>query len=293
MQTKYAKMLYVSPIGELSLVADDHYLLGIWFQGQKHFERGMEAGCIFEVPSHPVLNPIASYLDSYFSGQVQDLSELPLAPVGSDFEKRVWNYLREIPFGQTVTYGQIAKDLQIASAQAIGGAVGRNPWSILVPCHRVLGAGNRLTGYASGIDKKAWLLKHEGAAFQENKEQKEKKMLEFIEYPKCTTCKKAKKELDQLGLEYKDVHIVEETPSEKVILNWLETSGFELKQFFNTSGIKYRELGLKDKVGTLSNKEAAKLLASDGMLLKRPILVENGVVKQIGYRKTYDNLDLK
>ena len=162
-------MLYVSPIGELSLVADDHYLLGIWFQGQKYFERGMEAGCIFEVPSHPVLNPIASYLDSYFSGQVQDLSELPLAPVGSDFEKRVWNYLREIPFGQTVTYGQIAKDLQIASAQAIGGAVGRNPWSILVPCHRVLGAGGRLTGHASGIDKKAWLLKHEGAAFQENK----------------------------------------------------------------------------------------------------------------------------
>ena len=286
-------MLYVSPIGDLSLVADDHYLLGIWFQGQNHFERGLDAMSIIEVPSHLVLNPIASYLNSYFSGQVQDLSELPLAPVGSDFEKRVWNYLREIPFGQTVTYGQIAKDLQIASAQAIGGAVGRNPWSILVPCHRVLGAGNRLTGYASGIDKKAWLLKHEGAAFQENKEQKEKKMLEFIEYPKCTTCKKAKKELDQLGLEYKDVHIVEDTPSEKVILNWIETSGFELKQFFNTSGIKYRELGLKDKVGTLSNKEAAKLLASDGMLLKRPILVENGVVKQIGYRKTYDNLNLK
>ena len=75
--------------------------------------------------------------------------------------------MREIPFGQTVTYGQIAKDLQVASAQAIGGAVGRNPWSILVPCHRVLGAGNRLTGYASGIDKKAWLLKHEGSIFQE------------------------------------------------------------------------------------------------------------------------------
>lgn len=117
-------------------------------------------------------------------------------------------------------------------------------------------------------------------------------MLEFIEYPKCSTCKKAKNELDKLGLKYKDVHIVEETPSEKVILKWIETSGFELKQFFNTSGIKYRELGLKDKVGTLSNKEAAKLLASDGMLLKRPILVENGMVKQIGYRQTYDKLEL-
>ena len=68
-----------------------------------------------------------------------------------------------------MTYGQIAKDLQVASDQAIGGAVGRNPWSILVPCHRVLGSGNRLTGYASGVEKKAWLLRHEGAAFQENK----------------------------------------------------------------------------------------------------------------------------
>ena len=286
-------MLYKSPIGILSLVADDHYLFGIWVEEESDFEKGLSENDVTAVESHPILNEIASCLDAYFKGQNQDLSQLPLAPVGSDFEKRVWNYLRGIPFGQTVTYGQIAKDLQVASAQAIGGAVGRNPWSILVPCHRVLGAGGRLTGYAWGLDKKAWLLNHEGASYQENKKIEREKMLEFIEYPKCTTCKKAKKELDQLGLEYKDVHIVEETPSEEVILNWLETSGFELKQFFNTSGIKYRELGLKDKVGTLSNKEAAKLLASDGMLLKRPILVENGVVKQIGYRKTYDNLDLK
>ena len=108
-------------------------------------------------------------------------------------------------------------------------------------------------------------------------------MLEFIEYPKCSTCKKAKQELNQLGVDYKAVHIVEETPSQEVILNWLETSGFELKQFFNTS----------DKVGNLSNQEAAELLASDGMLLKRPILVENGTVKQIGYRKPYEELGLR
>ena len=120
------------------------------------------------VENHPILNQITSYLETYFKGQDQDLSELPLAPVGSDFEKRVWNYLRGIPFGQTVTYGQIAKDLQVASAQAVGGAVGRNPWSILVPCHRVLGAGGRLTGYAWGLEKKAWLLRHEGASYQEN-----------------------------------------------------------------------------------------------------------------------------
>ena len=162
-------MLYKSPIGILYLVADDRYLFGIWVEAQSHFERGLSVCNLVEVKSHPILNQITSYLDAYFKGQNQNLSQLPLAPVGSDFEKRVWNYLREIPFGQTVTYGQIAKDLQIASAQAIGGAVGRNPWSILVPCHRVLGAGNRLTGYASGLDKKAWLLKHEGAAFQENK----------------------------------------------------------------------------------------------------------------------------
>ena len=116
-------------------------------------------------------------------------------------------------------------------------------------------------------------------------------MLEFIEYPKCTTCKKAKKELDQLGLEYKDVHIVEETPSETVILNWLETSGFELKQFFNTSGIKYRELGLKDKVGSMSKQEAAKLLASDGMLLNVQFLLK--VTDSANcYRKAYEELGL-
>ena len=162
-------MLYKSPIGILSLVADDHYLFGIWVEAQSYFERGLSLGNLVEVESHPILNQIASYLDAYFKGQNQDLSQLPLAPVGSDFEKRVWNYLRGISFGQTVTYGQIAKDLQVASAQAVGGAVGCNPWSILVPCHRVLGAGGRLTGYAWGLEKKAWLLRHEGASYQENK----------------------------------------------------------------------------------------------------------------------------
>ena len=163
-------MMYSSPIGIISLVADDHYLYGIWVEAQSYFERGLSVDNLVEVESHPILNQIASYLDAYFKGQDQDLSQLPLAPVGSDFEKRVWNYLRGIPFGQTVTYGQIAKDLHVASPQAIGGAVGRNPWSILVPCHRVLGAGNRLTGFASGIEKKACLLKHENATFKEKKE---------------------------------------------------------------------------------------------------------------------------
>ena len=162
-------MLHPSPIGTLSLVADEQYLYGIWVQDQKHFERGIDTDGIEIVKEHPVLDKVISYLDAYFDGEDQDLSLLPLASIGTDFEKRVWTYLQSIPYGQTVTYGQIAQDLQVPSAQAIGGAVGRNPWSILVPCHRVLGSGNRLTGYASGVKKKAWLLHHEGAVFQENK----------------------------------------------------------------------------------------------------------------------------
>ena len=168
-QKKYVKMLYSSPIGTLSLVADEQYLYGIWVQDQTHFERGMDTDRMEIVKEDPVLEQVICYLDAYFDGKEQDLSLLPLAPIGTDFEKRVWAYLQAIPYGQTVTYGQIAQDLQVNSAQAIGGAVGRNPWSILVPCHRVLGSGNRLTGYASGVEKKAWLLEHEGVAFQENK----------------------------------------------------------------------------------------------------------------------------
>ena len=169
MQKKYAKMLYSSPIGSLSLVADDHYLYGIWVQEQKHFERGIGEDSLEEVKSHAILDQVIFYLDAYFKGEIQDLFQLSLAPIGTEFEKRVWTYLQGIPYGQTVTYGQIAQELQVLSAQAIGGAVGRNPWSILVPCHRVLGKGNRLTGYAAGVEKKAWLLEHEGADFKDIK----------------------------------------------------------------------------------------------------------------------------
>ena len=167
MQKKYAKILYTSPIGTLSVVADEQYLYGIWVQDQKHFERGLGYETIEAVVSHPILDSVIACLDDYIKGKSQALSDLPLAPIGTDFEKRVWSYLQRIPYGQTVTYGQIAQDLQVASAQAIGGAVGRNPWSILVPCHRVLGAGKRLIGYAAGVEKKAWLLEHEGADFKD------------------------------------------------------------------------------------------------------------------------------
>ena len=117
-------------------------------------------------------------------------------------------------------------------------------------------------------------------------------MLQFIEYPKCSTCRKAKAELNQLGVDFEAVDIVQNTPSRDQLLDWIQNSDFELKSFFNTSGIKYRELGLKEKVPHLSAQEAADLLATDGMLIKRPLLVRDNQILQIGYRMAYEELGL-
>ena len=117
-------------------------------------------------------------------------------------------------------------------------------------------------------------------------------MLQFIEYPKCSTCRKAKAELNQLGVDFEVVDIVQNTPSRDQLLDWIQNSEFELKAFFNTSGLKYRELGLKEKVPHLSAQEAADLLATDGMLIKRPLLVRDNQILQIGYRKAYEELGL-
>ena len=117
-------------------------------------------------------------------------------------------------------------------------------------------------------------------------------MLQFIEYPKCSTCRKAKAELNQLGVDFEAVDIVQNTPSRDQLLDWIQNSDFEIKAFFNTSGLKYRELGLKEKVPHLTAQEAADLLATDGMLIKRPLLVRDNRILQIGYRKTYEELGL-
>ena len=117
-------------------------------------------------------------------------------------------------------------------------------------------------------------------------------MLQFIEYPKCSTCRKAKAELNQLGVDFEAVDIVQNTPSRDQLLDWIQNSDFELKSFFNTSGLKYRELGLKEKVPQLTAQEAADLLSTDGMLIKRPLLVRDNQILQIGYRKTYEELGL-
>ena len=116
-----------------------------------------------DMPELPILQAAWDWLDRYFSGQKPSCAELPLRPAGTQFQQQVWDILMQIPFGQTVTYGDIAKMLgQRMSAQAVGGAVGRNPISVIIPCHRVLGTRGKLTGYAGGVARKQWLLRHEG-----------------------------------------------------------------------------------------------------------------------------------
>ena len=117
-------------------------------------------------------------------------------------------------------------------------------------------------------------------------------MYTFYEYTNCRTCRKAKAELNQLGLEVESVNIKENPPSAQYLRELLEGADLELMKFFNTSGQSYRSLGLKDKLPTLSQDEAVKLLSSDGMLIKRPILIKDGKVLQVGYRSPYKDLNL-
>lgn len=149
---------YSSPAGEILLAANDNGLTGLWFYGAKYFAADLEDERTEKLT--PVLRQTLRWLDIYFSGSEPDFMP-PLELHGSDFRRRVWAELEKIPYGETVTYGEIAKKLGVKSAQAVGGAVGHNPVSIIVPCHRVLGADGSLTGYAGGTDKKARLLELE------------------------------------------------------------------------------------------------------------------------------------
>ena len=170
---------YDSPLGGLVLAADVEGLAGAWFAGQRHYgefgsvrhtlagglERPGNAG---DEAQARVLAQARAWLDAYFAGD--NPSGLPpLHLMGTSFQQRVWRLLLEIPYGQTTTYGALARGLEHrfgsrASARAVGGAVGRNPISIIVPCHRVLGANGAITGYAGGVDRKRALLMLEGAA---------------------------------------------------------------------------------------------------------------------------------
>ena len=147
---------YASPLGEIVLAADGDALIGLWFSGQAHFgaslQNAQDGDCA-------VLREAKVWLDDYFAGKTPE-TRPKLRPRGTAFQKRVWAELQRIPRGETTTYGELAAKLG-SHARAVGGAVGRNPISIMIPCHRVVGADGSLTGYAGGTERKAALLELE------------------------------------------------------------------------------------------------------------------------------------
>jgi methylated-DNA-[protein]-cysteine S-methyltransferase len=158
----YYHAVCTSPLGEIGLVCSESALVALWLPGQREFTGETVS------EDHPVLNRSIRWLERYFSGQAPDPNELPLELHGSPFQKLCWELLLQIPYGTTTTYGAIAR--QIArergvdhmSCRAVGGAVGHNPISLIVPCHRVMGSDGRLTGYGGGIERKVALLRLEG-----------------------------------------------------------------------------------------------------------------------------------
>ncbi|MDR0711059.1 MAG: methylated-DNA--[protein]-cysteine S-methyltransferase [Prevotellaceae bacterium] len=150
-----------SPVGMLTASSDGQNISGLWFEKQKYFAKTLDKDV--KEQDLPIFEEIQKWLNIYFSGKKPDFMP-PLMPKGSPFQKSVWSNLCKIPYGKTTTYGELAKKLeqenkgQRTSARAVGGAVGHNPVSILIPCHRVIGKNGSLTGYAGGIDKKKKLL---------------------------------------------------------------------------------------------------------------------------------------
>lgn len=157
---------YQSPLGKLLLAADQTGITGAWFENQKYYAHSLDAEHTEKVT--PILEDTKRWLDLYFSGKEPDFMP-PLHPSGTPFQMEVWDILRQIPYGTIITYGAVAKEIARRrgiprmSAQAAGGAVGHNPVSILIPCHRVVGSNGSLTGYAGGIDRKIKLLALEKA----------------------------------------------------------------------------------------------------------------------------------
>ena len=167
---------YGSPLGRMLMASDGEALVGLWFEGQEHFGEGLRAERVERMV--PVMEETVRWLDCYFGGKVPGF--MPALQLrGTPYRRAVWRILMEIPYGQTVTYGEIAARLAGTAAQgrlaglgsgsiiarAVGGAVGHNPVSLIVPCHRVVGADGGLTGYAGGLERKRRLLRLEGLSF--------------------------------------------------------------------------------------------------------------------------------
>jgi methylated-DNA-[protein]-cysteine S-methyltransferase len=151
-----------TPLGPMTAAAENETLTGLWFVNQKYYP-GQKSEWI-EKPDYPLFTTLDAWLGDYFAGKPPKLAS-KLAPQGTAFQKRVWDELLQIPYGKTSTYGAIANQLAAekrSSARAVGGAVGHNPISLIIPCHRVIGASGNITGYAGGIDKKLALLRLEG-----------------------------------------------------------------------------------------------------------------------------------
>lgn len=158
-------MHYESPLGGITMASDGEALCGLWFDGQKYFAAGLSQD--HEEKELPIFRQAVRWLDVYFSGKEPDFTP-PLTMRTTEFRKIVWKIMLSIPYGKTMTYGEIAskvaemKGLRGMSAQAVGGAMGHNAISLIIPCHRVVGSNGALTGYAGGIDRKLKLLKLEG-----------------------------------------------------------------------------------------------------------------------------------
>lgn len=160
------KSYYNSNLGKIIIVADNRYVYGLYFDNQKYLPENLEK---LEINNNsPIIKQVKLWLEEYFNGKKPNLENLPIKLIGSEFKMLVWSVLKTIPYGKTITYGEIAKTLarktnkEKISARAVGNAVGHNPISIIIPCHRVIGANGKITGYAGGIDKKTALLKLEG-----------------------------------------------------------------------------------------------------------------------------------
>jgi methylated-DNA-[protein]-cysteine S-methyltransferase len=162
-----------SPIGTLTAASKGQSISGLWIEGQAHFAKTREKAVSEQ--KLPIFEQLRTWLTCYFSGKEPGFMP-PLMPQGSPFQKSIWQYLRTIPYGKTTTYGALAQQFELdqgkhMSAQAVGGAVGRNPIALLIPCHRVLGKNGSLTGYAGGIAAKRALLQLEGIAIDEEQDQ--------------------------------------------------------------------------------------------------------------------------
>lgn len=173
----YYYHIYHSPVGKLAIASNEKNIVGLWIEGQKYYMDVLKGKACQEKETD-VIKRAEKWLDRYFNGEKPNPQELSIEFIGSDFRKQVWTILCEVPYGEVITYGDIAKQIALKngiekiSAQAVGGAVGHNPISIIVPCHRVVGANGSLTGYSGGIKVKIKLLELEdvigqGSTFQQ------------------------------------------------------------------------------------------------------------------------------